>query len=163
MSGPDDPTRRVPPQEPREPHVRERVVEDDPWRAEIADRLRSLRTALVLVGVLAAVALGAAAYALVEATGEDEGDGRTPASASRVSDLEDEVEQLDERIDDRATKNDVSELRSDLEALDERVGELGEQAQQDGGDDGAQQAVDDLRGDVEELEQRVNDLEQQSP
>ena len=161
-TGPDDPTRPVPPQQPREPYVRERVVEQDPWREELLDRVNSLRTALVLVGVLAAIALGVAAYALIDANTEDDGgtNGRTAASAEKVSDLEQQVEELDSRVDDRATKNQVSELNSDVEDLQDQVRQLSQQ-DSGGGDEEAQQANEQLQKDLQQLEDRVNDLEQQ--
>ena len=142
--------------------MRERVVEEDPWRVEVLDRIGSLRTAVVLVGILAAIALGVGAYALIDANNDDESgtNGRTAASAQRVSDLEQEVEELDARVDDRATKNQVSELSSDVEDLQDQVRQLSQQQSGGGGDD-AQQAVEGVQNDVQELEDRVNDLEQQ--
>jgi len=159
MTEPDDPTRPIQPH-PREPVMRERVVEDDPERAALRDSIRSLRTALWLVALLAAVALGVAAYALLAE--DDEDNGRTPASASRVAAIDDKVDELENRLDERATKGQVENVRKDLDDLEERLGDVSKTAQDSGGDDDAQQAVDDVKGDVQQLEDRVNDLEQQA-
>lgn len=160
---PEPPTRRIPPQPPagtpvaQSQHIeREVVTEDDLRHQQLLDKLRSLQTALALVGVLAAAALGVALYAVLSS--DEEGDGRG-ASSSRVSQLEEDVDRLNERVEDRATENSVSELRQDVEELNGDV----EQAQSEGGGaEEATQAVEDLRGDVDQLEQQVEDLAQQA-
>jgi hypothetical protein len=96
---PDEPTRRLPadaPPRPRAPreYEREVVVADDyAWREEMLDRLSSLRTAVVLLGVLAVAALGVALYALL--TQEEEGDVRRQGDIQQLGDA---VQQLDERV-----------------------------------------------------------------
>jgi hypothetical protein len=75
---PDEPTRRLPPTEPAQP-IREREVvtshELEPaWVQEVLDRLRSLRTAVALLGVVAVAALALALWALLMQ--EEEGDAR---------------------------------------------------------------------------------------
>src|SRR3712207_4068563 len=92
----DEPTRRIPaePLPPRVPHEREVVAEEPAWVRDLADRIRSLRTWLALLTLLTLLALGGAAYAIVEATDEDEAGGRRPASAQRVSNLAERVDEL---------------------------------------------------------------------
>lgn len=157
--GPDEPTRRLPPQEPA---GQRETVRDTTYAApdpallheQLLDRIRSLQTALALVGVLAAVALGVALWGLLS---DDDDSGRRGAGSQRVSALEDRVAELENRIDDRATKNSVERLDSDVDQLRDDV----EKATADQGDDETQQAVEDLRGDVQQLGRRVDELSQQ--
>lgn len=157
----DPPTRRLPAQPPGDPArtgVRETeyVSGPTPAEAELRDRLRSLRTALALVGVLAAAALGVALWTLLSE--DEEGDGRG-ASPQRVNRLQDRVATLEERVGDRATKSSVSDLRADVDALESDVEEAsaGGEATEE-----TQAAVETLQGDVEALEQQVADLAAQS-
>ena len=166
---PDEPTRRLPPVEPAQP-VREREVvtstEVDPaWTHEILDRLRSLRTALTLVGVLSLVALGVGLWALL--TQEEEGDARRGASQERVRELEDRVDALESETEDAASQDAIGRLRDQQRQLGERLSAVEDQA------DGA--ALEDVQADVrqlsdgleqvgqsiQELDQRVDDVEQQ--
>jgi hypothetical protein len=168
VSPEEPPTRRIPPRDPQSPQpsqtpggpppggVRETeyVTEGGPGpEEELRDRVRSLQTALAVVGVLAAAALGVALWSLL---GDDDegGDGRG-ASTQRVSRLQDRVERLEDRVDERATKNDVSSVEEDLAEL---RGEVEQASRDDGDDDGAQEAVDDLRSDLQRLTQRVDRL-----
>ena len=158
---PDEPTRPLPPVDPARP-VRERevVVEDvEPaWVREVLDRLRSLRTALAFVGVLAAAALGVALWALLSQ--EEEGDARRGASIDRVSRLEDRVDEL-ERDTDRAPSRDaVRELGDRQEQLDERLSAFERQAGDDSAVEDLRRDVADLGTSVEEMTQTVQDLEQ---
>ena len=155
--GPEEPTRRIPPTvPPREPAP---VVVDE--RDVLADRLRSLRTALALVGLLAATALGVGLYALL--TQEEEDDSRRGATRSSVNRLEERVDELESKTGDAATKSAVSDLRSDQEELSRRIDELAEQPQDEDGGDTAQlqTAIEDLGTAVEDLQQRVEAVEQQ--
>jgi uncharacterized coiled-coil protein SlyX len=166
---PDDPTRPLPPAEPRRPVLeREAVVtaEPDPWAVEILDRLRSLRFGVTLVGLLAAAALAVALWALLS---QDDRDSRRGASAARVSTLEDRVDELEQQAGDAASSDDLASLRDRQRQLDERLSALEDEA-------GGGNAVEDLQGDVtqlsdsveqlgqtvEDLDQRVQELEQQS-
>jgi DNA repair exonuclease SbcCD ATPase subunit len=166
---PDEPTRRLPPSQPAEP-LREREVltstELDPaWTQEILDRLRSLRTAIALLGVLSVAALGVGVWALL--TQEDEGDAQRGASQERVRELEDRVEALEAETEDAASQDAVEQLRDEQRELEERLSAVEDQS------DGA--ALEDVQADVrqlsddleqvgqsiQQLEQRVDDLEQQ--
>jgi hypothetical protein len=164
---PEPPTRRLPPQQPgpgRPPeqapggvHEREYVEEEAPPPGEdLRDRLRSLQTALAVVGVIALAALGLSLYTLL--SDDEEGDGRANASQQRVSNLEDRVDRLEDRVGNRATENSVSELRSEQQELATQVEQLSEQAGGSDAGDQAQQAVGDLQSDLNQLERRVDQL-----
>src|SRR5437868_6875666 len=100
---PDEPTRRLPPtQDPPPaqgppPRVREReyapVEDDGAWLVELRDQISSLKTAVILLGVLSVVALALAAWALLSDKNDNSNSQPTgnAASASRVSQLEDRV------------------------------------------------------------------------
>ena len=148
----DPPTRRMSPQDP----ARGDVVETETTHApdDLRDRLRSLQTALALVGVLAVAALGLALWTLL--ADDDGGGDARGASPQRVDRLQDRVSTLEDRVENRATNGDVSDVRDDLESLQSDVEEA--QGQSDGP---AQEDVDALEGDIEELRQQVADLAQQ--
>ena len=171
---PDEPTRRLPPTHgppapPPRVHEREVAVtadDDIAWREEILDRLNSLRTAVVLLGIVAVAALGIALYALL--TQEEEADVRRGASAEQVRALEERVEELEQDIDRAPSRDALSQLSETVESLDERVG-----AVEEGGGTSAQvedlqrdvqqlgDAVEQLSNAVEQLDQRVAAVEQQ--
>lgn len=159
--GPAGPAGPVPgdPGRPPGEAVRETVVEDDDsgWLARLEDRLSSLRTALALVGVLAAVALGIALVELL--SDEEEGGGDRGASPARVDGIEDRLDEVDERLENRATSGDLSDLRSNQQELAERLDAV-EQAAEDQPDGDPSAEIEELRQSVEGLEQQVSDLEQ---
>jgi outer membrane murein-binding lipoprotein Lpp len=135
-------------------HEREVVVmadDDLMWREEILDRLNSLRTAVVLVGILAVVALGIALWARF--TQEEESDARRGASAERVRDLEERIEELDQDIERAASRDALSQLSETVESLDERVAALERR-----GGGASEQAVEDLQADVQQLVDAVEQL-----
>jgi DNA repair exonuclease SbcCD ATPase subunit len=145
---PEEPTRRLPPLR----HEREVAVTTDDdliWREEIADRLSSLRTAVVLLGILAVAALGIALWALLRQ--EEESDVRRGASADEVRDLEQRVEGLEREIERAPTRDALSQLSETVESLDERVGAVEDRV-------ASEQAVEDLQGDVEQLGDAVEQL-----
>lgn len=157
---PDEPTRRLPPtRHPDAPppgtYEREVAVtagDDLVWREEVIDRLNSLRAAVVLLGVLAVAALGVALWSLL---GEEEGsDGRRGASADRVRDLEDRVQELEQDIERAPSRGTVSQLSETVESLDERIAAV--EGQSDGG--ASPQALEDLQGDVQQLGDAVEPL-----
>jgi hypothetical protein len=169
---PNEPTRRLPPTEPAQP-IREREVvtghELEPaWVEEVLDRLRSVRAAVALLGVVAVAALGVALWALV--TQEEEGDARRGASSERVGDLEDRVDDLESEMRDAASGDAVDRLRDGQERLGERLRTVEDRADGASGaaiDDLQQDmtrlgdAIEDVGGTLEDLEQRVDDLERQ--
>jgi hypothetical protein len=78
------------------PRVHERVVEEpvagvDPLVfAQLEDSLRSLRTAVVLLGLLSVAALAVGVYALIKSQEADRGS----ASSGRVARLDDRVDEM---------------------------------------------------------------------
>jgi DNA repair exonuclease SbcCD ATPase subunit len=157
---PDPPTRRIAPgaAPASTPHPFVTVEEQRLAHADLVDRIKSLRAWLAFATILALLALGAAAWALVSK--EEEDDTRAGASRTSVSRLDSRVDDLEEQVDDRATKGAVSELRGQQEELSEQVQQLGGQA--DGGDtEAVQQSVEELSASVQQLEQRLDELEQQ--
>lgn len=149
----DPPTGRL---VPEEPVVREYVAAE-PAEHELLRRLKSLQAALALVGVLAAAALGVALYALLTDEDRTEGDGRRGASPTRVEQLEDRVDELEQDVEERATKSSVSQLRGEQEQLGEQL----EQVAGDNDGEAATQAVEELGADVQALQERVDELAQQ--
>ena len=170
MPPPEEPTR---PLRPTEPVYEREVVPPEADPALLLDRIRSLRTALVLVGLVAVAALGIAAYAVL--TKEEESDTQAGASRESVSRLADRVDALESDVRDRATKDDLSEVADDVESLNKRVDDVAKQAQSassndnSGTDDQLRSAIDQLNKNqqtlsdsIKDLDQRVSDLEQQA-
>ena len=120
---PEEPTRPLPPATPPPARVGvEREVAapvEDPYRTELLlDQLRSLRSALAIVGLIAVAALAVAVYAVL--TRDEVSDAGAGASSQQVADLDDRVDALEADVKTRATKNQVSQLSDDVKALSER-------------------------------------------
>lgn len=170
----DPPTRRLP-VPPRDPRPREQTAQhgalppseqrppsgaSDVQLYALEQQLRSLRSWLVGLAVLAVIALGVAAWALVS-SGDDDGgsasEARTPAA------LRKSVEKLEQRVDDRATKGDLSDLKDQIASLKTSVSE----ASSDTGDTTTTSTTDSpdvsgLQSDLSDLSSRVDALEQAS-
>jgi hypothetical protein len=120
------------------------------------DGLASLRTWLMIVGVLAVAALGVAAYALLTA---DDGSSTTAGLATQAS-----VSQLSERVDDLATQQKASgsaagagaTLGNRVAALERTVKALA--ARPTPGD--ATQAVKELSSRIDDVTKDVEQLKQ---
>jgi peptidoglycan hydrolase CwlO-like protein len=150
----DDPTRRLRPAEP----VAYADAEELLFRQEVRDRLKSLSTSVVLLAVLAVAALGVAIWALLSS--QDSGDTQG-VSVSRVSTLEDRVDELAADVKNAASKDDLQQLSKREQELADKVDELDKQATQTAGDlDTVSNDVDTLQQDVEDLQGRVDALEQ---
>ena len=161
---PDEPTRPLPPSEPPPPRVREREVyapeDDGAWLEELRDQIRSLKTAAALLGVLAVTALGLAAWALLSKD-EDDGDGRgrRAASATRVSNLAERVDDLESRTKSAPSQGDLDDLEQEQKSLADRLDKVA--ADSGGQSEGAsQESVDAIQQDVEDLGRRMDELEQ---
>ena len=153
----DPPTRRIP-LEPQQPVAAQPgYVQVEPPEHELLRKVRSLQTGLALVGLLSALALGVALYTLLTDEDRNSGDGRRGASNAEVERLENRVSELQDDIDNRATKTSVSKLRGEQEQLSESV----EQATGDDTGADAKAAADQLKTDVQELSERVDKLSQQ--
>ncbi len=163
-----NPSPSVPPRE----RERERVttgpaVADAASVHALADTVRSLRTALVVLAVLTvgALALGAVALSKTGDDGTVSGGGPDAASNDRVSrvvkqvkDLRSDSGKLQDAVDGAAKDSDLQSLRDTVSKLDDRVSKL--DSSSGGGDQKA--AVDALDGRIGKLEQQVQALEQSS-
>jgi hypothetical protein len=168
---PDGPTEPLPPADA--PRVRERLVEEpvapaaDPLLlAHFEDALRSLRTAVVLLGLLSVAALGVAVYALIKGQEADRGS----ASSGRVSRLNDRVDRLSrdlqrtrESTSGTADATDVSRLQArlgdkadaaDVGKLQRTVAKLQAQVTQS-------KSNNDTTAALDQVDQRLNDLSRQ--
>jgi hypothetical protein len=116
---PEEPTR---PLAPARPVATERTVvrteaEEKLW-ADVLDRLGSLRTGLVVVGVIALAALGVALWALLDDVGNPD---REDTSRVRVERLADRVDRLESEVGEAASKGGVAAIRAGQRALQRRV------------------------------------------
>jgi DNA repair exonuclease SbcCD ATPase subunit len=172
-SDPDEPTRRLPPARPAEP-IRERevvtTVEPEPeWVQHILDRLRSLRTAVALLGLVAVAALGVALWSLLSQ--EEEGDARRGASQERVRELENRVEELESESGDAPSRAALQRQGDQVDELEQRLADIEAEAgsgASSGAVEGLQEdvtqlsdGVDQLSQAVEDQQQRIDELEQQ--
>ena len=163
----DDPTRRIPEIPPRDlppayaPAAPVYAEDEDP--RVLSDRIRSLQTALALLGVLAVAALGVALWALL--TGDDDDQQRVDrrgASTERVAELEARVDELRGAVRDAPSAEAVQQLQDDQQQLQTQVDEVAEAAggEQTATDEEARAAVEQLTSQVAELEARIDQVEQ---
>lgn len=157
---PDRPTERLQPQPPRPLVVEERYVapaaDPNAILLRLEDAMNSLRTGLMIVGVIAVAALGVAIYALMQDDERGTATRGDVASASRVSQLDDRVDRLSRQVQDArsaARNDDTDELGERVGALEGTVKELA--ARPAPGD--ATQAVKDL---AERIDDVAADVEQ---
>lgn len=170
----DPPTRRLPVPPRGEPLPRERVGPPEPGPPgggsqgggisevqlyDLEQRLKSMRTWLTTLALVAVLALVVAAVALATGGGDDESssaDARTPAALRR------DVAQLEERLDDRVTKgqlasvkDDIAELRTSVSEASSAASDSGDTTTTTGGPDvsALQTSLSDLSARVEALEQ----------
>jgi polyhydroxyalkanoate synthesis regulator phasin len=161
---PDRPTERLQPAPPAPQY--ERAV--DP-RAPVAtdatllftrleDAISSLRTWLVLVGVLAVAALGVGLYAVLS---NDNGTTRGAASADRVSRLNDRVDRLSRQVQQlRSTSGGTSALSRRVDELSRQVAALRGQGAGGSSSTDTTQALQDLNKRVDDLSRQVQQLGQ---
>jgi hypothetical protein len=190
MSLPPPPDRHDPPTEPLRPvepppvvrereQVVDRMVEPGPdpalMYAQLDERLRSMRNALALLGLLATAALAIALLAMLQADDAERNDS-TGASRERVERLDQRVDELRQDLDSRtkgtADSSDVNDVQEaldekadakDVTALEKAVQDLGDQPAESAEPDAATtQAIEDLSTRLDELEQQVAE-QQQSP
>jgi polyhydroxyalkanoate synthesis regulator phasin len=166
---PDRPTERLQPQPPERlvpqppppPVYEERVVspavDTHAVLLRLEDAVQSLRTGLMIVGVISVAALGVAIYALMK---DDGGTGSRAglATDSRVSQLDDRIDRLSRQVQDArsdaAKAGDAAGVEGRVAALEKTVKTLADRPAP--GD--ATQAVnelsdriDDVTADVEQL------------
>lgn len=149
---PDRPTERL---QPTPPPQYERVVPAgaDPnlLFVRLEDTISSLRTALVIVGVLAVAALGLGLYAVLS-NDNSTGTTRGAASADRVARLDDRVDRLSRQ---------VQQLRSSTNALTRRVDDLSRQLATLRSESAGGPASSDTTQALQDLNKRVDDLSRQ--
>jgi hypothetical protein len=133
---PDRPTEplRPTPRAPIEPEyaVGERVVtpaiDPNAILLRLEDSLASLRTGLMIVGVIAVAALGVAIYALMKDDGGGTGSRNGLATDSRVSQLDDRIDRLSRQVQavrsDASGGADAAALGARVKALEGTVKEL---------------------------------------
>lgn len=163
---PDRPTERLKPSPPppQQPVYEERVatagVDPNAILLRLEDAIGSLRTGLMIVGVIAVAALGVAIYSLMQ---DDDGGGGSRsglATDSRVSDLEDRVDRISRQVQDvRSGDNaggDAQEER--VAALEQTVKDLAERPSAD-----PQEAIDELSSRIDDIAQDVEQLKSAQP
>ena len=164
---PDRPTEPLVPRAPAVPVAAERIVEpvvDPQWVARLEDQIRSLRTFMALLTLLSLAALGVGVYALIKAQdNEDQSASQTRVSRldNRVDELEsdlkrtseeNDVTRLEGRISGKADTTDVSQLRQQVTQLRTQIRTAGE------GEADATKAAEDLGDRVDALSRQVQDL-----
>ena len=161
---PDRPTERLqpspPPRQVYEERVAPAVVDRDAVLLRIEDALSSLRTGLMIVGVLAVAALGVAIYALLKEDDTNGGGSRSGlATDDRVSQLDDRIDRISRQVQDlrsgEAGGDDVDER---VGALEETVERLADRPVAD-----PQEAIDELSGRIDDLAQDVESLKGAQP
>jgi TolA-binding protein len=128
----------------------ERLLTDDQLPATVG-QFKSLRRWLIVAGVWAVAATALAVFALVQANQEDE-EGRQQAAGElgRVqSQLNNRIDDLEQRIEGLPTSDDVSNL-------DDRL------AQAEDDTSKASQSVERLGNRMDDLEERMDQLEQEA-
>ena len=158
------------PLRPRQAVASERVVAHEPavdagWAARIEDSLRSVKSMLAVVGVIALAALGLALYELLK----DDDSGNGGASRERVAQLDARVDRLEKKAGGTSEESDVADVRggledkadrADVEALGEQVEELraSVEAAGSGSEDAA--STEDVAALGEQLEQLAADVQE---
>jgi predicted nuclease with TOPRIM domain len=119
-------------------------------RPATTDDVRSLRRWLIVAGVWAMAATAIAIIALVVANraDDDEDLARTSGRVAQVRrDLNQRLDELEQRIGELATSEDVSNLDTRLKRLEDDAGQASDRVERLSG------RVDDLQSQVEALEQ----------
>ena len=162
---PDRPTERLqpqpPPPPPRPPVVEERYVapaaDPNAILLRLEDAVNSLRTGLMIVGVIAVAALGVAIYALLKEDDAGTGARGGPASDARVSQLDDRIDRLSRQVQDarsEARNDDTDGLGDRVEALEDTVKQLADRPAPGDATQAVQELsdrIDDIAADVEQL------------
>ena len=124
------------------------------------DEYRRLRRWIAVVGVIALIGVGGAAYAISEIESTKDQNRKDDAAVAAVrEDLEvmreqlgGRVDSLEQQVDDAPSAQEVERLQSQVEALDKRVKRLDEES-------GGGAEADELATRLDDLEQLVEDLE----
>lgn len=152
------------PSEPPRRGYEERVVssgaDPDAVLLRLEDAIGSLRTGLMIVGVVAVAALGVAIYALVTQDDSAGGSREGLASESRVSELDDRVDRISRQVQDlRPGEDGGGEGQQErIEALEKSVQELADRPSAD-----PQEAIDELSSRIDDIAQDVEQLQEAQP
>ena len=167
----DRPTEPLRPRQPvaAEPVVARDVAAVDPaWMARIEDQIRSLKSMMALIGVIALAALGLALYELLR--DDDDGD-RTGASRERVAQIDERVDRLEGKAGGAPEESDVNRVqeglegkaeKSDVEDLGSQIEELRAAVEAGGSDDSTAQDLATLSEQVDQLAAEVEELRRES-
>lgn len=162
---PDRPTEQLRPTAPPPPPVyEERVVAPavDPnvVLLRVEDAIGSLRTGLMVVGVIAVAALGVAIYALMKEDDSGGGSRSGLASDSRVSQLDDRIDRISRQVQGLRSGGGASSdaVEDRVAALEKTVETLAERPAAD-----PQQAIDQLSDRIDDIAQDVEALQQTPP
>jgi hypothetical protein len=175
---PDRPTERLAPQPPERlvpqppppPVYEERVVspgvDTHAVLLRLEDAVQSLRTGLMIVGVIAVAALGVAIYALMKNGDDATGSRSGLASDARVSQLDDRIDRLSRQVQDARSDarkaGDAAGVQDRVAALEKTVKTLADRPAP--GD--ATQAVKELSNRIDDVTADVEQLksaQQQTP
>lgn len=161
---PDRPTERLRPSPPPQPVYEERVApagaDPNAILLRLEDAIGSLRTGLMVVGVLAVAALGVAIYSLAQSDDDGGGSRSGLATDSRVSELDDRIDRISRQVQDlRSGDSAGGDAQEDrVAALEKTVKDLAERPSAD-----PQQAIDELSGRIDDIAQEVEALKQAQP
>ncbi|HEV2787009.1 MAG TPA: hypothetical protein VGV67_11505 [Solirubrobacteraceae bacterium] len=160
---PDRPTERLqpspPPREVYEERVAPAAVDRDVVLLRLEDAIGSLRTGLMIVGVLAVAALGVAIYALVEEDDNGGGSRGGLATDDRVSQLDDRIDRISRQVQDlRSGEDGGDDVEGRVAALERTVETLADRPAND-----PQEAIDELSGRIDDLAQDVEALKGAQP
>jgi hypothetical protein len=123
----------------------------------LEDAVDSLRTGLMIVGVIAVAALGVAIYALMKNDDGGAGSGNA-ASDARVSQLDNRIDRLSRQVQDARSaarsNDDAAALGDRVKALEDTVKQLADRPAPGDATDAVQELsdrIDDVTADVEQL------------
>jgi hypothetical protein len=160
---PDRPGGRLRPSPPPAYDERPAPPRGDPnlVLVRLEEAVGSLRTGLMVVGVIAVAALGVAIYALVKAGDEGGGGSRSGlASDERVSQLDERIDRLSGQIQDARSGSQASgdDVEDRVAALERTVKTLADRPSTD-----PQQAIDELSDRIDDVAKDIDALKQAQP
>lgn len=161
---PDRPTERLQPSPPPRQVYEERQVAPaaDPGAVllRLEDAIGSLRTGLMVVGIIAVAALGVAIYALIKDDDSGGGSRGGLATDSRVSELDDRIDRISRQVQDlrSAQGGGGDDVEDRVAAVERTVETLAERPAND-----PQEAIDELSGRIDDLAQDVEALKGAQP
>jgi hypothetical protein len=155
---PDRPTERLRPTPP--PAYEERVapgVDPNVVLLRLEDAVGSLRTGLMVVGVIAVAALAVAIYALTQASDSGGGSRSGLASDERVSQLDDRIDRISRQVQGLRSGAGTggNGVEDRVAALERTVKTLAERPSTD-----PQQAIDQLSERIDDISRDVDELKQ---